>query len=160
MALDLPGAGSLRFSLALAGRPAGGSAVLRGDGLEVELRVLEDAHQALVHGAPAPLCETVGRLEGADVPVPAWLERHDAAGRYVFRSSLERPGPEALRRRLETLRAEGDDDPGALLAVPGDGGEVAALACRLVPGGVAWTTWRAFPAAGELLVTRSRLLAA
>lgn len=151
----------LRFSLSLGEQPALEVCVVEARGVQVELRILGASHQAIVRARDAELCETVACVPGAVDRVPAWLERHDDPGRYVFRSSVQRPGAVALRARAALLRAQAEQDPAAIVGVfPGARDSLTALACRALPDGVGWATWHLYPGTGEVVTTRSRMVVA
>ncbi|WP_205697652.1 DUF2617 family protein [Conexibacter sp. SYSU D00693] len=163
--LDVPfadaRASNLRFSLALEEQPALGRCVVAAGGVEVELRILGASHQAIARCDGTELRETVACVPGADTAVPGWLERHDGPARYVFRSSVERPGAVALRERAAELRAAAETDAAAIVGVfPGAREALTAMLCRPVEGGAAWTTWHLYPGTGEVVRTHSRLVVA
>lgn len=152
-------ASQLRFSLSLAEQPALGTCVVEVGGVVVELRILGASHQAIVRREGVELRETVGCVPGAERAVPGWLERHDAPGRYVFRSSLQRLAAGELRARAAALRAQAAEDPAAIVGLfPGAEDSLTALACRALPDGVGWATWHLYPRTGEVVATRSRMV--
>ena len=163
-------ADELSFALGLARQPA--LRVLESEvaGLSVELRILGYSHQVLIgEGSPvALLSETVARLPGADrgaartAALPArheaWCEAAGGTYRYSMSSSIT--ALDADPAGIEAMMADLDGAPDAVLGVfPGHPHAFTGLrAGEAAPGGVEWRSWHAYPGAGELVRTRSRLI--
>lgn len=128
-------------------------------GTEVELRVLGASHQVVLPGA-AGTVETVACLPDRDGELPA-SAAPDVPGlaSYAFTSTVERLTGAELERRVRALVDRLDDRPAALAAAfPGSPSAVTALdAASPAPGHLHWRTWHAYPQAGELVCTRTRI---
>lgn len=124
-------------------------------GWDVELRLLGCSHQALLHGPGADLSETVACRPGVGGDLPECRTERGAFGAYSFRARLEVLDPQ----RTAAVTEAASRDPRGLVGVFGrPAGAFTALRLRDEPaGGVAWTTWHAYPQSAELVVTESRL---
>ena len=79
-------------------------------------------------------------------------------GPYAFASRTECFDAPAYATRVRTLIESLTGDPAAIVAgFPGSALAVTALRADQTDGGVAWTTWHAYPQTGELVTTESRL---
>ena len=162
-------AADLSFALGLSRQPALRVLEVELAGLAVELRILGYSHQVVVTGsAPAPLLsETVARLSGAELrdaragALPAFHEAPgEAAGlAYSMSSSVAPLGDDPAG--VEALMFDLDDRVDGVLGVfPGHPQAFTGLlAGEAAPGGVEWWSWHAYPGAGELVRTHSRLVA-
>jgi hypothetical protein len=136
----------------------------------VELRILGYSHQVLVTaGTSAPLLsETVARLPGpgsGDGDVRALPAVHEARRelvtgvlRYSMASSVTALGDDP--DGVEALMLDLDGAAGAVLGVfPGHPHAFTGLRVgEAARGGVEWRSWHAYPGAGELVRTHSRLV--
>ena len=141
-------ADALRWQLGLAPQPALAVHRVRRAGRTVELRVLGASHQVVVDGAWS---ETVACLgEGCVLPQRA------RRGPYRLVSRVDPFDGDRLAAVLRQL-ARRDD---ALVGVfPGETLAVTALALDRRTDRLGWRTWHAYPQTGELVVTRTRLVA-
>ena len=163
-------ADELSFALGLARQPALRVLECEVSGLIVELRILGYSHQVLLgEGDAVPLLsETVARLSGAagdgarTQALPAlYAARCEAASstfHYSMSSSITALGEDPAG--TEALMADLDGARDAVLGVfPGHPHAFTGLrAGEAAPGGVEWRSWHAYPGAGELVRTHSRLV--
>lgn len=148
-------AASLCLALDLPPQPALDATAVDLGELTLELRVLGASHQVIAGDA---VSETVACLPGADDPLPERVERSAGGLTYRFSSAVEHVAPAALRARADELRRRASADPHALAAVfPGSPHALTGLACRRVPGGVAWTTVHLYPSTDEIVTTETVL---
>lgn len=130
-------------------------------GWQVELRVLGASHQVLVHGEGALLCsETVAcDLAGAE-PLPTTARSElPQTGSYEFSSEVLHLDADALVTAVDELEHDLDGRDHTLVGrFPGMPHAITALTVDVLANGLlAWRTWHAYPQAGELVTTRSRL---
>ncbi|ONK14491.1 DUF2617 family protein [Streptomyces sp. MP131-18] len=148
-------ADQLRFALGLPARDA--LAVTRVDlgGVGVELRLLGASHQ--VHAGP--VTETLACLPGrpGDGPPSEVAETVDG-WRYRFVSRVRHCAPGEFAARARALRERTAGRDGALCGVfPGSPDAVTALAAERAADVITWRTWHAYPQAGQIVETRTRL---
>lgn len=124
-------------------------------GWNVELRLLGCSHQALVQAPGLSWSETVACRPGVAGLLPERrTERGPFGVAYWFEAGVEVLDP----GRAAAVSRAASTDPRGLVGVFGRPvGAFTALRLREAPGGVAWTTWHAYPQSGELVVTESRL---
>ncbi len=161
-------ADELSFALDLPAQPALRALELDLAGVALDLRILGYSHQVVITaGGPEPLLtETVARLPRAGSGVsalPAFHEDRRDAGpagiiRYSIATSVTSLGDD--RADVEALISELDRTKRAVLGVfPGHPHAFTGLRVDPVaPGGVQWRSWHAYPGAGQLVQTRSRLV--
>lgn len=130
-------------------------------GWQVELRVLGASHQVLVHGGGALVCsETVAcDLPGAE-PLPTTARsEHPQSGSYEFSSEVQQLDANALVTAVDDLEQDLEGRDHTLVGrFPGVPHATTALAVDVLTRGLlTWRTWHAYPQAGELVTTRSRL---
>ncbi len=133
--------------------------LLAGAAGSLELRLLGASHQ-VVATAGAARCPEVVACGVRPAALPA---RHDGAvggARYRFTSTTAAYAPTALARLARDLRRRCAGDPRALVGVfPGSPDALTVLTGREVRRGWAWASWHVYPGAGEVVRTRSRLVA-
>jgi len=139
--------------------PALASLVLPGSTGSLELRLLGASHQVIATAGAARCPEVVA----CGVRQPALPARHDAAvgeARYRFTSTTTAYDAASLSRLARDLRLRCAGSARALVGVfPGSPDALTVLAGREVRGGWAWSSWHVYPGAGEVVRTRSRLIA-
>ena len=135
------------------------SRVLTGAAGRLELHLLGASHHVVASTGSAR-CPEVVACGARRSPVPA---RHDGlldGARYRFASTTTAYDRGGLARVARDLRRRALQAPDALAGVfPGSPDALTVLAGREVPGGWAWSSWHVYPAAGEVVRTRSSLVA-
>ena len=133
--------------------------VLTGAAGSLELRLLGASHHVVAHAGDAR-CPEVVACGTRPSALPA---RHDGdvgGARYRFTSRTTRYAPPALARVARDLRRRATGAPDALVGVfPGSPHALTVLQGSEVAGGWAWRSWHVYPDAGEVVRTRSRLVA-
>ncbi|WP_116947663.1 DUF2617 family protein [Jiangella endophytica] len=120
----------------------------------LELRVLGASHQVVLDG----VVETVACLPGEPARLPGAVRREVGGWTYRFRASVEELPATVLRARVGELRRLAAVPGAVVAAFPSDPDAVTALrADRLDAGAVGWSTWHAYPGAGQLVTTRTEL---
>lgn len=122
----------------------------------LQLRVLGASHQVVAadHG----LVETVACLPGVPADLPGEVRRVVGGWRYRFEAIVEELTTAALRDRVGELRRLATEAATVVAAFPADRDAVTALrADRLDADTVGWSTWHAYPGAGQLVTTRTEL---
>lgn len=125
----------------------------------LHLAVLGASHQveARLDGA-SPCFESVTCEGGGLSPLPCAAERDLEGLHYRFSTVVERLCEAAFSARADALRARLAPDPQALVAsFPGHADALTGVAARRHGPGVAWSTWHAYPATGELVRTSTWL---
>ncbi len=134
--------------------------VLTGARGSLELRLLGASHHVVATAGAARCPEVVACGTGAGA-LPA---RHDGAvgdARYRFTSTTTAYAPASLARLARDLRRRCSGRPDALVGVfPGSPDALTVLTGREVRAGWAWSSWHVYPGAGEVVRTRSVLVAA
>jgi hypothetical protein len=126
---------------------------LTGGGV-LELRVLGASHQVVL----GDLVETVACLPGEPARLPADVLRKARGWTYRFRATVEQLPAATLRARVGELRRLAAEPAAVVAAFPADPDAVTALrAGRVDAGSVGWSTWHAYPGAGQLVTTRTEL---
>lgn len=121
----------------------------------LELRVLGASHQVVV----GDLVETVACLPGLPADLPGSVHRTAGGWTYRFTATVEELPPSALRARVGELRTLAAEVDTVVAAFPAGPDAVTALrADRLGPDAVGWSTWHAYPGAGQLVTTRTELV--
>ena len=134
------------------------SARPRGTG-RLELHLLGASHHvvACTGGARCPEVVACGRPAAA---LPAEHGEDVDGARYRFESTTTTYRPAALARVARDLRRRAAGAPNALVGVfPGDPDALTVLTGREVLAGWAWASWHVYPSAGEVVRTRSSLVA-
>ena len=132
--------------------------VLTGTSGRLELRLLGASHHVVAStgGARCPEVVACGR---AAVGLPA---RHDGdvgGGHYRFASTTTTYAPAGLARVARDLRRRAAASTDALVGVfPGSPHALTVLSGRELARGWAWSSWHVYPAAGEVVRTRSSLV--
>jgi hypothetical protein len=135
-------------TLVLAGRPG-----------RLELRLLGASHHVVATAGPARCPEVVACGERR-TPLPPAHESALGAGRYRFTSTTTAYDDAGLARVARALRRRYDRAPDALLgAFPGSPHALTVLTGRELRDGWSWASWHVYPGAGEVVRTRSRLVA-
>ncbi len=136
------------------------SLVLTGSAGTLELRLLGASHHVVASAAGARCPEVVAC--GAQVaPLPAAHDGDVGGARYRFRSSTTAYAPSALARVARDLRRRASRAPDAIVGVfPGSPDALTVLSGRELRRGWAWSSWHVYPAAGEVVRTRSSWVAA
>ena len=133
--------------------------VLPGCTGSLELRLLGASHQVIAT-AGAARCPEIVACGVREAPLPA---RHDGAvgdASYRFISTTSAYDEASLSRLARDLRRRCATSSRALVGVfPGSPDALTVLAGRQVRGGWAWSSWHVYPGAGEVVRTRSRLVA-
>ncbi|RIQ19493.1 DUF2617 family protein [Jiangella rhizosphaerae] len=120
----------------------------------LELRVLGASHQVVF----GDLVETVACLPGRPARLPGDVRREAGGWTYRFRATVEELPATTLRARVGELRRLAAEPAAVVAAFPSDPDAVTALrAGRLDAGAVGWSTWHAYPGAGQLVTTRTEL---
>jgi len=145
-------AASLRHALDLPAQPALAVRRLSLAGRRLELRLLGASHQVLVNDGGGVTCSETVACTAPGIDLPQAVE----TGAYRFRARVRRMTRTALDVEVSDLRESLADDPLALLGVfPGHPSSVTAVLAE--PDGLGWRTWHAYPQAGELVVTATRI---
>lgn len=123
----------------------------------LELHVLFGSHQAVLTTPGGRCSELVAARPGHGGGLPETLTQAPWPGlRYTFRSSVQQLSSWEFSYAIFRLRTDLDSRPGAILGTfDGDGGDAIGLRADRVPAGIRWSAWHAFPAAGELVSTRT-----
>ena len=134
------------------------SRVLTGTAGRLELHLLGASHH-VVASTGAARCPEVVACGARRAPVPA---RHDSlldGARYRFTSTTTAYDRGGLARVAGDLRRRAARSPDALAGVfPGSPDALTVLTGRELPGGWTWSSWHVYPAAGEVVRTRSSLV--
>ena len=134
--------------------------VLTGRRGSLELRLLGASHH-VVASTGAARCPEVVACGTARHPVPA---RHDGRvgdARYRFASTTTRYDASGLSRVARDLRRRAGTAPDALVGLfPGSPDALTVLVGRELRDGWGWSSWHVYPASGEVVRTRSSLVAA
>jgi hypothetical protein len=145
-------AASLRHARDLPPQPALAVRRLAVAGRRLELRLLGASHQVLVLGPGGVAASETVACTAAGVALPEAVDD----GGYRFRATVRRLDPVELDAEVAGLRDALTDDPLALLGeFPGHASSVTAVLAE--PDGLGWRTWHAYPQAGELVVTATRI---
>lgn len=135
------------------------SLLLTGADGSLELRLLGASHHVVATVGAARCPEVVA----CGVRPAALPDRHDGAvdgAHYRFTSSTTAYDAVTLSRLARDLRRRCAGSSRALVGVfPGSPDALTVLAGREVRGGWAWSSWHVYPGAGEVVRTRSRLVA-
>lgn len=134
-----------------------------GTGRLLQLRILGASHQVLLRdGTGLDACrETVACVPGRPSGLPDTTRRELDSAAYTFSARVERLTGTAFVDYVDGLRTRLADDPRALVAeFPGSPYAVTALRARLDADRAAWTTWHAYPQAGEIVVTDTEVVSA
>ena len=129
------------------------------DGSRLELRLLGASHHVVASTRVARCPEVVacGR------PARALPARHDGevdGASYRFTSATATYPPAALARVARDLRRRASGATDALVGVfPGSPDALTVLRGRELARGWAWESWHVYPGPGEVVRTRSRLVA-
>ena len=137
--------------------------VLPGSTGSLELRLLGASHQVIATAGDARCPEVVA----CSVRKAALPARHDGAvgdAHYRFTSTTTTYDAASLSRLARDLRRRCAGSTRALVGVfPGSPDALTVLAGREVQGkargGWAWSSWHVYPGAGQVVRTRSRLVA-
>jgi len=137
--------------------------VLPGSTGSLELRLLGASHQVIATAGDARCPEVVA----CGVRKPALPARHDGTvgdAHYRFTSTTTGYDAASLSRLVRDLRRRCVGSTRALVGVfPGSPDALTVLAGREVRGqardGWAWSSWHVYPGAGQVVRTRSRLVA-
>ena len=134
------------------------SLTLPGPSGSLELRLLGASHH-VVATAGSTRCPEVVACGPGDAPLPASHDGAVGAADYRFRSTNMSYDPARLSRVAQGLRRRWTDAPDALVGVfPGSPDALTVLHGRPLARGWAWSSWHVYPAAGEVVRTRSRLV--
>jgi hypothetical protein len=132
--------------------------VLTGAAGRLELRLLGASHQ-VVASAGSARCPEVVACGPATSLLPAAHDGDVGGARYRFRSATTAYPPAALSRVARDLRRRAGGAPDALVGVfPGSPDALTVLTGRERRGGWSWSSWHVYPAAGEVVRTRSSLV--
>lgn len=121
----------------------------------LELRVLGASHQVVL----GDLVETVACLPGEPARLPGDVSRQAGGWTYRFRATVEELPAATLRARVGELRRLAAEPTTVLAAFPSDPDAVTALRADGSgrPDAAGWSTWHAYPGAGQLVTTRTEL---
>ena len=134
--------------------------VIDGAAGRLELRLLGASHHVVARAGRAR-CPEVVACGVAPATLPARHDRDLDGARYRFRSSTTTYAPAALARVARDLRRRADAAPDALVGVfPGSPHALTVLTGRERRDGWSWSSWHVYPSAGEVVRTRSSLVAA
>ena len=133
--------------------------VLDGACGRLELRLLGASHHVVASTGDARCPEVVAC--GVDArPVPAHHDGVVDGARYRFTSTTTSYDGAALSRVARDLRRRTAGSAEALVGVfPGSPDALTVLAGREVRGGWEWASWHVYPGPGEVVRTRSSLVA-
>ena len=132
---------------------------LRGPRGSLELELLGASHRAVatVDGIEIPEVVACGQAGEA---LPRRHEAGHGAGRYRFASTTTSYDEPDLARVAGDLRRRWRRDSSALVGVfPGSPHALTVLAGRVVTRGWTWSSWHVYPGTGEVVRTRSSLVA-
>ena len=133
--------------------------VLPGPAGDLELRLLGASHH-VVASAGGARCPEVVACGAASSPLPAAHDGDVGGARYRFTSTTASYAPAALARLARDLRRRTAGAPDALVGVfPGSPHALTVLTGRPLRHGWSWASWHVYPAAGEVVRTRSSLVA-
>jgi len=133
--------------------------LLPGPGGPLELRLLGASHHVVAHAGGARCAEVVA-CGSRSTALPAWHDGELAGARYRFTSSTSTYSPPGLARVARDLRRRASGAPDALVgAFPGSPHALTVLQAAPVAGGWSWRSWHVYPGTGEVVRTRSRLVA-
>lgn len=125
----------------------------------LELRLLGASHQVVAEAGDARCPEVVACGDRAAALPAAHAGRVDGAA-YRFTSATTSYAPAALARVARDLRRRCTGAPDALVGVfPGSPHALTVLTGRELRRGWAWSSWHVYPSAGEVVRTRSSLVA-
>jgi hypothetical protein len=135
------------------------SLVLEGATGRLDLHLLGASHHVVASAGGARCPEVVAC--GARTPsLPARHEGAVGAARYRFTSTTTTYDGAGLARVARDLRRRYAQADGSLVGVfPGSPDALTVLSGREVRGGWAWASWHVYPGAGEVVRTRSLLVA-
>jgi hypothetical protein len=134
--------------------------VLTGARGSLELRLLGASHHVVASAGGVRCPEVVACGTGA-AGLPGRHDSDVAGGRYRFRSTTTSYAPAGLARVARDLRCRAETAPDALVGVfPGSPHALTVLTGRELSRGWAWSSWHVYPAAGEVVRTRSSLVVA
>lgn len=159
--LDVPyvdtSAAALALSLNAGGRRPLASLPCAVGGARLVLSVLGGSHQVVARVGAAEIVEVVACDPAKPRPghLPSAASTTVGGMRHDFRAEIHRLDANALRDAVDRLVADLADRDDAIVALfPGDAHAVTALALQHDAGAVAaWTTWHAYPSAGEIVRT-------
>ena len=125
----------------------------------LELRLLGASHH-VVASVDDARCPEVVACGASPSVLPASHASDVGGARYRFSSATTTYAPAALARVARDLRRR-SGAPDALVGVfPGSPDALTVLTGRELPAGWAWRSWHVYPAAGEVVRTRSSLVRA
>lgn len=167
-AIDVPfrdaAAADLAWALERDGASPDGLARLEvpAGGTTLTLHVLGASHAVELQGPDGSrVVETVacGIAGGrALLSAPARIDLDGA--RYAFSAHVDVPGTAAVEALAADLGDVLTADPrGVVATFPGAPGAATGLRARVEPDGVAWDTWHLYPERGEVVRTRSSVVA-
>ena len=154
-------AGDLRWALSSARMPALASVDMVIGAATVRLAVLGASHEVVVEiGGHARCTEAIACGVAQGEPLPASAGRNLPGIRYELKSTVLHLPSDELARCTDALRARlALDDFALVAAFPGHAEAVTALAVGGDGPKIHWRTWHAYPATGELVMTRTLLSA-
>lgn len=124
----------------------------------LELRLLGASHHVVASTGVARCPEVVACGPSA-AALPAEHQGVVGGARYRFRSATQSYAPAAVARVARDLRRRASGAPDALVGVfPGSPDALTVLTGRELRRGWAWASWHVYPAAGEVVRTRSSLV--
>ena len=132
--------------------------VLSGASGRLELRLLGASHHVVASTGDAR-CPEVVACGPTATGLPARHERELGGARYRFRSTTTAYDRAGLSRVARDLRRRAGAASDALVGVfPGSPHALTVLSGRELARGWAWSSWHVYPAAGEVVRTRSSLV--
>ena len=124
----------------------------------LELRLLGASHHVVAIAGQAR-CPEVVACAASSTDLPASHDSDVGGARYRFSSATRSYPPGALARVARDLRRRAASAPDALVGVfPGSPDALTVLTGRELHAGWAWRSWHVYPAAGEVVRTRSSLV--
>ena len=133
--------------------------VLTGAAGTLELRLLGASHHVVASTGGAR-CPEVVACGASTAGLPAHHDREVGGAHYRFTSATTAYAPAGLARVARDLRRRAAAATDALVGVfPGSPHALTVLTGRELAHGWSWSSWHVYPEAGEVVRTRSRLVA-
>ncbi|MFI7385081.1 DUF2617 family protein [Streptomyces sp. NPDC049813] len=153
-------AADLAWALGREPLPALATLDLELGGARLQLRLLGASHQVLLEEAHGSCSETVACIPGSSTPLPLGVAKRVGDCEYEFAARVENLTEGQFAGRAQELLALVADHPNGIAGVfPGSPHAFTAMLAQHHDGQVRWRTWHAYPQDGQLVATRSRVVA-